>query len=84
MSKKTNSGKNLNREWDVGVRHPLYRDDGRFYMRLERFPGALFDANGYLLFETEQDYLNCAAIKIGKRVNIPCGIANIPRYIRKR
>lgn len=53
------SGKKLNDEWGVGAAHALYREDGTWYHVLEKFPGALFDAHGYVLFETETAYRNC-------------------------
>ena len=48
------SGKYLNRKWKVGARHPLYREDGKWYHHLKRFPGALFDFNGYIVFRDER------------------------------
>ncbi len=66
---RTNTGANLNREWKVGARHALYRENGVFYMPLERFPGAYFDAHGYILFKTEEEYRNCRHLTIGVRVN---------------
>ena len=50
------NGEMLNREWKVGARHALYHKDGTFYENLERFPGALFDPDGYILFKTQDDY----------------------------
>ena len=79
---RTNSGRVLNEKWNVGVKHALYRQNGKFYMQLLRFPGALFDENGYVLFKTENDYLNCQSIKIGKRVNVEGGISSLPNYVK--
>ena len=79
---KTNSGRAFNKKWKVGAKHALYRQDGKFYMQLMRFPGALFDENGYVLFNTEKEYLNCQSIKIGARVNVEGGISNLPNYVK--
>lgn len=71
---KTNSGEALNAKWKVDARHALYHKDGRFYMPLERFPGAYFDPRGYVVFKTESDFLESRYLRIGKRVNVTGGI----------
>ena len=80
MSTRKVTGKLLNEKWGVGAKHALYREDGKWYMPLERFPGALFDPFGYVLFETKDQYENCPALHIGMRVNVPEGISSIPSY----
>lgn len=75
-------GRTLNRDWNVGAAHALYRADGRWYHRLVRFPGALFDANGYVIFPTEKAYRSCRDLAIGDEVNVRRGIASIPGYVR--
>jgi 5-methylcytosine-specific restriction enzyme A len=80
-----NTGRELNEKWKAGVAHALYRRDGTWYHRLERFPGALFDANGYIRFDANSDLENCPGILIGKRanwLNVPDGIARLPGYVR--
>lgn len=76
-------GKQLNVEWNVGARHALFSRDGKWYQNLERFPGALFDPNGYLLFKTKEEFLKNTHIRVGIKTNIPGGIASIPGYVRK-
>jgi hypothetical protein len=76
------TGKNLNIEWKVGAQHALYREDGAFYMRLERFPGALFDRYGYILFESRQAFENCLGLVVKRRTHVKRGISNLPRYVR--
>jgi hypothetical protein len=78
------SGDKLNREWKVGARQALYHKDGHWFNNLNLFPGALFDPNGYILFKTEQDYLRCKYIKIGKETNVTKGIWSIPGYVKMR
>ena len=77
------NGKQLNDEWEVGARHALFSRDGAWYENLERFPGALFDPNGYVLFRTEQEYRNNLRVHIGRKTNVPGGISSIPGYVRK-
>ena len=81
---RSNSGESLNREWNVGAKHSLYHRDGKFYMPLERFPGAYFDPNGYVLFKTEREYLSSPYLSIGERVNVRGGISRIPGYKRMK
>jgi len=81
-SPRTDSGKRLNALWNVGARHALYHKDGCYFNRLVRFPGALFDPNGYVMFETEDEYLHSPYLQIGQQLNIPTGISRLPGYKR--
>jgi hypothetical protein len=81
---RTNSGRNLNRKWNVGAAHALYHQDGTFFMPLEQFPGAYFDPNGYVLFRSEDEFRNSPYLSIGQRVNVRNGIKNIPSYRRMK
>ena len=77
------TGKILSQRWNVDVRHALYHRDGTFYENLKRFPGALFDPRGYIVFRTENDYRNSPYLNIGpKKLNVQPGIASIPGYKR--
>jgi 5-methylcytosine-specific restriction protein A len=78
------SGRQLNKEWRVGARHALFHKDGTWFNNLERFPGALFDPEGYVLFKTEEEYLNSPFVSVGKETNVPKGISSMPGYVRKR
>src|SRR5438034_2020529 len=76
-------GADLNRRWNVGAAHALYIYDGHWYHRLKRFPGALFDRNGYILFATKEAYLSCSHLSIGKQIHVPRpGISAISGYVR--
>jgi 5-methylcytosine-specific restriction endonuclease McrA len=73
----------LNKAWGVGAVHARYSYDGHWYATLTRFPAALFDDHGYVLFATEHDYLTSPYISIGKQISIPKpGISAIPGYVR--
>lgn len=76
-------GKQKNEELKVGARHALFSRDGAWYENLERFPGALFDPKGYVLFKTEYEYRNSPRVRIGKKTNIRGGISSLPGYVRK-
>ncbi len=73
----------LNESWGVGAAQVRYSDGGHWYATLERFPAALFDAHGYVLFETEEEYRSSRHLRIGKQISVPKpGISTIPSYVR--
>ena len=71
----------LNEEWCIGANQARYREDGRWYARLSRFPAALIDAHGYVKFATEYEYLNSPYLQIGKQITVPLGISQMPNYV---
>lgn len=83
---RNNSGARLKEEWQIHASHVLYSKNGKFYMPLKRFPGALCDDNGYVLFKSEADYraADPKYLKIGVRLSVPKGISKIPEYVPKR
>lgn len=73
----------LNHAWGVDAAQVRYSDDGHWYATLGRFPAALFDAHGYVLFKTEEEYRRSPHLRIGKQISIPKpGISAIPGYVR--
>ena len=78
------TGQQLNREWGVGVHHPLYHKDGSYYNHIRYFPGALFDPEGYVVFRTEKEYLSSPYLQHGKQLHVPGGISSVPGYVRKK
>jgi hypothetical protein len=82
-SAKQLSGRRLNELWKVGAKHALYHREGTWYNNLDRFPGALFDPTGYVIFATEQAYRNSRYLRITQETNVTNGIASIPGYVRK-
>ena len=78
------TGRFLKKKWNVEAKHALYREDGKWYHHLERFPGALFDFNGFIVFETKEEYEACGHLMHGKDLNVTGnGISGIPGYVRK-
>jgi uncharacterized protein DUF3883 len=76
------TGRVLNNRFEVGAKHALYREDGKWYHKLKFFPGALFDVNGYVRFETESEFRKCSHLQIAQDVHVPQGISSIPGYTR--
>lgn len=68
------------KRWNLDVRHALYRKTGDWYHQIERFPGALLDENGYVVFETEEAFRSCPELRIRQDVWVPDGISLIPGY----
>jgi len=73
--------KDLAKHWGLSVRHALYRKTGNWYHQLSKFPGALLDANGDVIFDTEHAFRTCPQLQIGKQVGAPHGIKVIPGYV---
>ena len=71
----------LNMKWGVGAKHALYHRDGHWYNNLDRFPGALFDPHGYVVFENEARYRNSPFLRVSKETNVPGGISSLPGYV---
>jgi hypothetical protein len=82
------TGKQLNKEWSVGAVHALYRRDGGWYHNLDGFPGALFDIDGYIKFESREEYERCSSLRVSYGSNTTNvkepGIRAIPGYVRVR
>lgn len=81
MEKKRRWGEYLNKLYKVGAAQAFYSGKGTFYMPLTKFPGALFDNGGYVVFQTLEDYENTDGVKTGKRLNVHRGISKLPNYI---
>ncbi len=76
-----NKAKTLNDTWKVGAVQVRYSDSGHWYAQLKKFPAAFFDSNGYILFQTEEEY-SSAPMSIGKQVSVPKpGISGMPGYV---
>ncbi len=79
-------GKALAEFYKIPVRAAYYHLDGNWYWNLTQFPGAYFDANGCVVFDTEQDYLRCVWLTIGPQntgvrgKDAGMSIADIPGY----
>lgn len=76
------NGAILSRRWNVSVKHALFSETGNWYHHLKKFPGALFDSKGYLLFETKEDYLACPSLNIKQDIWVPRGISSATAYVQ--
>lgn len=62
---RTGSGRALNEKWKVGAQHARYHGAGIWFHARERFPAALFDTTGYIVFDTKEDSATCPGVHIG-------------------
>ena len=79
---KNITGKFLNELWSIKAKHALYSNDGTWYHQLKRFPGALCDSEGYILFATRTAFEDCVFLRIQQDVGCRGGIQQIPGYVR--
>lgn len=64
----------------TGAKHVLYREDGGWYHHLKKFPGVLFDFNGYITFERKEDYENNPSLIHRQDLNVRNGISSLIGY----
>ncbi|TBX68346.1 hypothetical protein EZL74_08525 [Flavobacterium silvisoli] len=74
------NGRYLNKILETNAKHALYREDGKWYHNLKKFPGVLFDKNGYVIFNSIEEYNNEDALQIKKDLHIIDGIQNLKQY----
>jgi hypothetical protein len=80
----TMQGRQLIEKYKMAVRQAYLHRKGFWYWPLERFPGAYFDAEGCIVFNTELDFLACPQLGIGANVWVKgprgTGISSIPGH----
>ena len=82
VMKRRITGKLLAIRWGVDVRHALYHNQGVWYHHLKAFPAALFDAEGYAIFDSEEEYRACSELRFNQHCSCPEGISRIGGYQR--
>lgn len=76
------NGRYLNKLLGINAVHALYRADGKWYHNLKRFPGVLFDDDGYIIFPTEASYINYPKLQRKNDLHVTDGISGLDGYIR--
>ena len=80
------TGRTLARFYGLPVKAAHYHNDGNWYWNLHEFPAAYFDANGCVIFQSEEDYLQCVYLTVGpantgvRGKDAGISIADIPGY----
>jgi hypothetical protein len=75
-------GKKINEILGLNAVHSLYSKDSSWYHSLSAFPGILFDPNGYVKFETEQQYLEHPSLQHRQDLHVTDGIDKLAGYIK--
>jgi hypothetical protein len=75
-------GADLIRRWEIPAHQARFHRDGSWYERLEKFPAAYCDRNGYVLFSSADDLRTTHGIRIepSGQVWVPGGIAGVAGY----
>ncbi|HEV2289841.1 MAG TPA: hypothetical protein VGR81_12925 [Candidatus Acidoferrales bacterium] len=75
-------GLQLARLYGINVRSAHSHGKGVWYWNLRNFPGAYFDANGVVVFQTEQEYRSCPNLTVydNNTQVFYGGIRNLPGY----
>jgi hypothetical protein len=73
-------GRRRNEEWGIGAAQTFFHRDGTWFNRLRAFLGALCDPSGYVMFESEEEYLNNPNVHVGVQTNVPEGICRLAKY----
>ena len=74
------NGRRLAIRENLKVKKAYYHWEGTFFEPVHEFPVALFDEEGYVIFDSEHEYLNHPDVERGKKTNIPKGIASFSTY----
>ncbi len=75
------TAKKINQALDLKAEHCMYDKNGKWYHHLRVFPGILFDRNGYLTFQNEENYLTHDKLKHTQDLHVTGGIDTIRGYV---
>ena len=77
-------GNQLIARWKIPVRQARFRRDGTWFASLTRFPAALCDCNGYVVFGTVADLNRCPDLTVhpSGQITGERGISIIPGYVK--
>ena len=78
--RKKMTGKMLIKLWGLPVKQARYREDGTWYQPLTNFPASLCDADGYVVFETKEQYESCPQLDRRQDIHVTGGICLITGY----
>jgi 5-methylcytosine-specific restriction protein A len=78
--REAQKGRKLNAQWNIGAKHALFHEEGKWFHRLRKFPGALVDRTGFVLFDSEKQFLTARGLQIKKDVFCPRGISRLANY----
>lgn len=75
------TAKEINNVVKLEVNHCLYGSHGDWYHNLRKFPAALFDKDGFVVYQSKRQYENDIHLKHSKKsLHVEEGISSIPGY----
>lgn len=82
---KSDTGEHLRKLHHIPAQQVRFHWKGDFFMPLEKFPGALADKHGYVLFATEKEYASHPSLdhrgsSQNPRVGVVGGVSNLSGY----
>ena len=80
--KRSASARRLAVRENLKVKKAYYHWEGIYFQPVFEFPVALFDRYGYVIFNTEREYLNHPDVRRIKKTNIPKGITSFLNYTK--
>ncbi|MCB0700341.1 MAG: hypothetical protein KDC11_10855, partial [Chitinophagaceae bacterium] len=72
----------INEVFNLNANHIYYFYLGNWYHHLRDFPGILVDSNGYVCFNTINDYETSPYLQHGVRLHVRGGISSMPGNIQ--
>ena len=67
--------------WNIKCSSARFSEWGNWYAAVNRFPAALIDTNGYIVFESLEKLNSTQGVKFTKQINVPAGISSLSGYI---
>lgn len=81
---RTGSGKQLNQEWGIGAAQAFYHNAGTWFTLPAKFPLALCDKHGYVVFRSSHELNATPGVRITSSIRVKAGIKTLPGYKRMR
>jgi len=75
-------GVKINETFNLGANKTYFHHLGEWYHHLKDFPGILADMEGYVKFDTQDEYENNPNLQHSSQLNIKGGISSLHNYIR--
>ena len=67
------SGKVLKEKWSIPAEQVRFHRDGHWFQNPTLYPAAFSSPSGYIVFQNQDDLLNCEGIEVGDRSNVSGG-----------
>lgn len=75
------NGNQLAKKWGLKTAQARYNSKGNWYHTLNRFPAALLDAKGYIIFQNDEELRSYPGVKVTEHINVRHLISTLPDYV---